>query len=71
MSLEKLEERAYRWYQSGVNRTLLIFGLAVTLAVVSLGSFFVTDDGVSRFEISLVLVSTGLIIYGSIESGFE
>ncbi|QCJ47775.1 MULTISPECIES: hypothetical protein [Haloprofundus] len=69
MSLEKLEERAYRWYRNGVNRILLIFGVAIALAVVSLASFFLTDDGVSRFEISLALVSTGLIIYGSIESG--
>ncbi|KTG09935.1 hypothetical protein AUR64_09950 [Haloprofundus marisrubri] len=71
MSLDQLEERAYRWYQSGVNRTLLIFGLAVILGIVSLCTFFLTDDGVSRFEILLVLVSTGLIIYGSIESGFQ
>ncbi|WP_224447251.1 hypothetical protein [Haloprofundus salilacus] len=71
MRLDRLEDRAYRWYTNGVNRILLIFGLAVALALVSLVSFFVTDDGVSRFEISLVLLSTGLLVYGSIESGFE
>ncbi|WP_224332260.1 hypothetical protein [Haloprofundus halobius] len=71
MTLDRLEERAYRWYASGVNRTLLIFGVAVVLAVVSLVSFFVTDDGVSRFEVSLVIAATALIVYGCLESGFE
>jgi uncharacterized membrane protein len=61
------DERVYRVFESGVNRTLLLLGAAYALGIASLLSYLVFDsggaNGVGRLEFALLAAAMGVIFY--------